>query len=78
MSTVLDNPQISSKVSLSKNKSLELTNTAVFLIRDSLMITWNVTLSNAKEGSYKRWNKIFNPELALIGFSGTGTRTFLV
>ena len=78
ISTVLDNPQISSKVLLSKNKSLELTNTPVFLLRDSVMTTQNVTLSNAQEGRYKRWNKIFNPGLALIGFSGTGTRTFLV
>ena len=78
MSTVLDNPQISSKVLLSKNKSLELTNTAVFLLRESVMITQNVTLSNAQEGKYKRWNKIFNPGLALIGFSGTGTRTFFL
>ena len=74
ISTVLDNPQISSKVLLSKNKSLELTNTAVFLLRDSV----DVTLSNAQEGSYKRLNKIFNPGLALIGFLGTGTRTFLL
>ena len=78
MSTVFDNPQISSKVLLSKNKSLELTDTAVFLLRYSVMITQNVTLSNAQEGRYKRWNKIFNPALALIGFSGTGTRTFLL
>ena len=76
MSTVLHNPQISSKVLLSKNKSLELTNTAVFLLRDSVMITQNVTLSNAQEGKYKRWNKIFNLGLPLIGFSGT--RTFLL
>ena len=74
ISTVLDNPQISSKVLLSKNKSLELTNTAVFLLRDSV----DVTLSNAQEGKYKRWNKIFNPGLALIGFLGTGARTFLL
>ena len=78
MSTVLDNPQISSKVLWSKNKSLELTNTAVFLLQDSVMITQNVTLSNAQECSYKRWKKNFNPGLALIGFSGTGTRTFLL
>ena len=78
MSTVLDNPHISSKVLLSKKKSLELTNTAVFLLRDSVMITQNVTLSNAQGGRYKRWNKMFNPGLALIGFSGTGTRTFLL
>ena len=35
----------------------------------------NVTLSNASEDKYKRWNKIFNPGLLLIGLSGTGTRT---
>ena len=39
------------------------------------MITKNVTLSYDQEG--KKWNKIFNPGLALIGLSGTGTCTFL-
>ena len=78
MSTVLHNPQISSKVLLSENKSLELTNTAVFLLRDSVMITQNVTLiSNAQEGRYKRWNKIFNPGLALEqGFQEPGPGLF--
>ena len=29
-------------------------------------------LSNALEGEYKTWNKLFNPGLALIGLSRTG------
>ena len=61
--------QILSKVFLSS-----LQNTVVSLLRDSVMITQNVTLSNAQEGKYKIWNKIFNPGLALIGLSGTGAR----
>ena len=35
------------------------------------MITQNVTLINQCTGKYRKWNKIFNPGLALITLSGT-------
>ena len=42
------------------------------------MITQNVSLSNAKEGKYKKWNKLkLNPGLALIGLSGIGPKVVL-
>ena len=41
------------------------------LLRDTVLITQNVTLSNAQECRYKT-EQNFNPGLKLIGLSGTG------
>ena len=33
-------------------------------------------LSNISEGKYKKWKKNFNPGVALIGLSGTGSKSW--
>ena len=46
------------KVFFSKNMQLELTNTVEPLIRETIMIKQNVTLSNTQEGKIQKRNEI--------------------
>ena len=50
-------------------------NTVEPSLRDTVMITQNVTLSNAEECNIQTWNKSFNPGLTLIGLPGTRSRS---
>ena len=43
-------------------------------MRNTVMITQIVTLSNTRGSKYKKCKKKINPGLALIGLSGTGPR----
>ena len=62
--------QISSTIFSSKNMQLGVKSVVESLLRDTVLITQKVTLSNAQECRYKT-EQNFNPGLKLMGLSGT-------